>query len=196
MTLVPAQIKSPTSHGNRCLEVRSYYVVFSIKRIPLSRKTNHTILIYKKGDIHNPANWRPISLQNSIYKIYTAILANRLGSWYISTKTISPMQKGFFPYEGCYEYSFLMQSVLDSKRQKKDLRIVWFDLKNAFGSIPHNKIFEMMQRLGVDQNFIDLCKDIHHQSSFKIHLGNTFTNDIYNANDRSEARMSFQPYII
>ena len=41
--------------------------------IPASwEENNNTILIYKKGDPSNPANWWPITLQNSIYQFYAS----------------------------------------------------------------------------------------------------------------------------
>ena len=85
-----------------------YNICRENRRIPNSWKTSNTILIYKKGDPHSPANWRPISLQNTIYKIYAATVAKRLASWCIMTGSISQMQKGFLPFEGCFEHAFLM----------------------------------------------------------------------------------------
>eukprot|EP00959_Pyramimonas_sp_CCMP1952_P116626 2437486-Pyramimonas_sp.AAC.1 len=38
------------------------------------------VLIYKKGDTSNWENYRPISLLNSTYKIYAAIVQKRLAS--------------------------------------------------------------------------------------------------------------------
>ena len=93
--------------------------------------------------------------------------------------TISPFQKGFMPFEGCFEHSFLMHSLLeDSKRRSKDLRLVWFDLKNAFGSIPHGILFEMMSRLSLPKAFISLCQNIYNNSTSRIRSSSGFTNDI------------------
>ena len=89
------------------------------------------------------------------------------------------MHCGFLPFEGCFEHSFLMQSLLDdSKRRNKNLRIVWFDLKNVFGSVPQNKLFEMMERLSVPPAFISLCQDIYQNSTFKIRTASGYTNPI------------------
>ncbi|KAJ8654292.1 hypothetical protein O0I10_009987 [Lichtheimia ornata] len=49
-----------------------YQRSYSLALIPEHWRMSRTILIYKKGDIQDPGNWRPIALQNSISKIYTA----------------------------------------------------------------------------------------------------------------------------
>ena len=144
-----------------------------------ARKTSTTILIHKKGDESLPSNWRPISLQPTIYKVYAAILARRLASWALQNKKISSSQKGFLPFEGCAEHSFLLRSALeDSKRRNKTLRVVWLDLKNAFGSVPHNNMWEMMNRLDVPQHFITICREIYEGSSQAIRSAAGFTDPL------------------
>ena len=41
-------------------------------------------MLYKKGDREDPRNYRPITLLNSDYKIYTRVLVHRLIKWYMS----------------------------------------------------------------------------------------------------------------
>ena len=123
-----------------------------------------------------PNNWRPISLQPTIYKVYAAILARRLASW---DEKISKSQKGFLPFEGCFEHSFIMQSILqDSKRRKRNAQILWLDLKNAFGSVPHETMWKMLERLSVPSHFVAICKEIFTGSSLRICCKEGFTGDI------------------
>ena len=146
---------------------------------PSKLEKSSTILIYKKGDRQESSNWRPISLQSTIYKIYTAILARRLAEWAICEKKLSLAQKGFLPYKGCFEHSFLLRSVIeDSKRLCKNVRIVWLDLKNAFGSVPHRKIWEMMSQLGVPANFLEICREIYTNSTHKVRNKEGLSDDI------------------
>ena len=53
----------------------------------------------------------------------------------------------------------------DSKRRRKDVRIVWLDLKNAFGSVPHHTMWSMMEALKVPADFTSVCKKIYNNSS-------------------------------
>lgn len=66
------------------------------------------------------------------------------------------------PTPGCNEHSFLLQAVLDdSKRRRKNIDIVWLDIDNAFGSIGHSAIFEILRSKGVPRGFIDMCREIY-----------------------------------
>src|SRR6202034_4303632 len=64
-----------------------------MSRFPKSWTKTRLILLYKKGDASNLANWRPLSLINSDAKIFTKLLANRLRT--CITKLIKPFQTGF-----------------------------------------------------------------------------------------------------
>ena len=149
------------------------------KRVPSVWKKSTTILVFKKGDEALPGNWRPISLQNAVYKIYAAIWDRRLASWASETGAVSPAQKGFVPGEGCLEHSFLVRSMMeDARRRHRPLHLVWFDLRNAFGSVPHNLIWYGMRKLGVPEEALSILMDIYEGSTFTIQTAEGATNDI------------------
>ena len=55
-----------------------YKEISEIGRMPDGIRQALIICIYKKGDMEDITNWRPISLLNYYYKIFTKILANRI----------------------------------------------------------------------------------------------------------------------
>ncbi len=62
-------------------------------KLPASWKMSNTILIHKLGEKSDPGNWRPISLQSTIYKVFVALMAKRLATWAILEEKISSSQK-------------------------------------------------------------------------------------------------------
>ena len=117
-------------------------------------------------------------MQSTLYKVYAALMAKRLATWAILENKMSSAQKGFLPFEGCMEHSFLMQSAIQDSKRRRDLRILWLDLQNAFGSVPHSIMWDMMARLGVPQHFLDICKDIYTGSTQQIRTESGYTNSI------------------
>jgi hypothetical protein len=65
------------------------------KKFPQQMQEANTHLLFKTGDTDNLANWRPISLLDSDYKILSSTLNNRLKSHL--KHMIHSDQKGFVP---------------------------------------------------------------------------------------------------
>ena len=66
-------------------------------RIPSSWKESITILIHKRGDQNDITNWRPICLQNTLYKLYAAIIARRLADWTLEKSSLTSSQSERIP---------------------------------------------------------------------------------------------------
>lgn len=119
-------------------------------KIPPDWKKSTTILIHKGDDPLVLDNWRPIVLQNTLYKVYAALIAARISAWAIQEGIMSPSQKGFLPMEGCLEHNHLISSVLqDSRMRKRPIILTWLDLKDAYGSVPHQTLFSVLDLAGL-----------------------------------------------
>ncbi|KAE9045926.1 hypothetical protein PR001_g4764 [Phytophthora rubi] len=139
------------------------------RRVPALWKLGFVRLIHKKGDPSQPNNLRPICLQPIIYKLYSGLLARRL-SRFLELNDLLPMaQKDFRAFNGCHEHNFVATTLLDqSRRLHRKLYQVWYDLRNAFGSLPQELMWRVLRDLGVDRRFIQRCKDIYAGSAFVI----------------------------
>jgi hypothetical protein len=137
--------------------------------VPPSWNLSKTILIYKKEDPYLVKNWRPISLQNCIYKIFAAILTKRLITYGINNHLFSSSQKGFLPYKGCYEHTYVLKSAIeDSRRHRRPIYINWFDLKNAFGSISHTLLAKIMVLMKVPTYLQSIVNKLYADSKFYL----------------------------
>ncbi|GFY56884.1 retrovirus-related Pol polyprotein from type-1 retrotransposable element R2 [Trichonephila inaurata madagascariensis] len=123
-----------------------------------------------KGDDSNSLqDWRPISLSDTSYKLFTKCLARKLSNWCETHEVISNAQKGFTPYDGVIEHNFLVdQHLAAARRDKVDKFAAWLDISNAFGSIPHAVIFEELRACGVDREFIGLVNNIYQNATTSV----------------------------
>jgi hypothetical protein len=68
---------------------------------PPSWLQSHTILLYKKGDPTRLDNYRPITLANALYKLWTTCIVTLATDYIESYKILSPEQEGFIVDRSC-----------------------------------------------------------------------------------------------
>ncbi|GFT61525.1 transposon TX1 uncharacterized 149 kDa protein, partial [Nephila pilipes] len=123
---------------------------------------SNCVLIHKKDDLNLIENWRPISLSNTIYKLFAKCLTRKLQDWCSFNQVLSPAQKGFTPYDGVIEHNFLLaQFIENAKRNKSEALLAFLDISNAFGSLPHEVLFKALEQAGVEFEFTTLIRNIY-----------------------------------
>ncbi|OWZ00696.1 reverse transcriptase, partial [Phytophthora megakarya] len=147
----------------------AYQFCWLHRRVPALWKVGIVRLIHKKADPTQPANWRPICLQPAIYKLYSGLLARRLSRWLERNQRLPMAQKGFRAFNGCHEHNLVATTLLDqTRRLHRRLYQVWYDLRNAFGSLPQLLMWRVLRHLGVDTRFVERCEDIYAGSAFVV----------------------------
>ena len=83
------------------------------------------------------------------------------------------------PVDGCHEHNFTLQSVIiDAKRKRKGCAIAWLDVRNAFGSVPHDTIFNTLRWTGLCENAIRRIETLYARSTTRVRTSAGFTEDI------------------
>ncbi len=115
-------------------------IAWKKQSIPAEWQEAVGIFIPKEQNSTNISQFRPIALLNVEGKIFFSVLSRRMTSFlskncYIDTS----YQKGGLPgFPGCVEHaSVIWEQIQRAKREKNDLHVVWLDLANAYGSVPH-----------------------------------------------------------
>ncbi|GFS96744.1 retrovirus-related Pol polyprotein from type-2 retrotransposable element R2DM, partial [Nephila pilipes] len=154
----------------RCVTLTKIFnVCLKLHDVPTSWKISKTILIHKSGDLDDIANWRPIALSNTIYKLFMECLTRKTQDWCSLHQVLSPSQKGFTPFDGVIEHNFLLAQHLETaRRNHSDSFVAWLDVSNAFGSVPHSVIFQALKNIGVDADFISLIQNVYMGSCTSI----------------------------
>ncbi|VDM63418.1 unnamed protein product [Angiostrongylus costaricensis] len=72
----PEHLKEfPPVHVNTLTQLFTRYL--SECEVPTERKTSRTVLLFKKGDLHDIGNYRPICLL-VVYKLFARVILNRI----------------------------------------------------------------------------------------------------------------------
>ena len=121
-------------------------------QIPDSWKEAAITLIYKDGDKAHPGNYRPITLPQVRYMLYTNILTTRLYEAFNKT-TLSKLQHGFrlgHSSQDCIRA--LIDAIEDSHQHKKELHLAYIDLIKAYDSVSHEALLKVQAMHGVNED--------------------------------------------
>ena len=119
------------------------------------------VYIPKEQDSTTINQFRPISLLNVEGKIFFSVMAARLTSYLLENKYLDvSVQKGGIPgVSGCLEHATMIwDAIQKAKTGRKNLDIVWLDLANAYGSVPHDMIQLSLQMHHVPLNIREMLR--------------------------------------
>ena len=89
------------------------------------------------GDPFNPADYRGISLQSIVMKVFCSILNNRLCDYLESNDLLAEEQNGFRKGRSCQDHIFTLNTVLDGRKTLRQSTFACFiDFRKAFDSSP------------------------------------------------------------
>lgn len=110
------------------------------QRVPENWTSSKTVFIPKKDECGSLADWRPISLCNTIAKFFTGCISKRLIDWASSEQVLCPAQKRFMPFDGPFEnnYSFSQKIHQARKSLVKELCAASIDLPTLSAASPIN----------------------------------------------------------
>ena len=125
-----------------------FRTVWQSGEIPNEWKKGCTVLIHKKVEQSDPANFRPITLESTPLKIFTPCLRDFMFAFLSANGYIeNRIQKGFMPkLSGTYEHTAQMSQLINKAIIKqRSVVITLLDLINAFGEVHHNLIAAVLK---------------------------------------------------
>lgn len=123
--------------------------------------------------------FRTISLLNVEAKIFLGILAKRLTTFMLDNGYMdTSVQKVGIPgVSGCLEHTSIISEIIeDAKRNKGDLTVLWLDLINAYGTIPHKLVELTLKTYHIPERFQKLLQYYFDRFNMRFTCGD-FTTD-------------------
>ena len=133
-------------------------ILWDEKVVPLQWQIGEAILIPKTEDLSDPSKFRNITKTNTSGKLNMGILADNMLNHMTANKYIDKsIQKGFLKKTpGCLEHTqVLMEELKDAKTHRRQIYVVWVDLMNAYGRVPHNLILYALRHYNFPEWLIE-----------------------------------------
>ncbi|XP_078458809.1 uncharacterized protein LOC144723905 [Lampetra planeri] len=139
------------------------------KIIPKVWRRAGGVLIPKEKDAVNISPFRPISLLNVEGKIFFRVIAQRMAEHlqrnaYVDT---SVQKAGISGFSGYLKHSSMIwHQIQMAKVEKRDLHVVFLDLANAFGSVPHELLWSAFRFFHIPDTITTLVKSYFQDLQF------------------------------
>lgn len=187
------ELKSNSAPGinnisNSCLKKIAHYVAKPINIIinkcfeegffPDEFKIAKIVPLYKSGDAKNPTNYRPISLLSGLSKVMEKIIKRRLIRYLKAKNLIHPSQFGFQEGKNTEDaISMLVKTLTENFGRGKKSIAIFMDLTKAFDTIPHSKLLEKLNCIGIRGLPLNLFSSYLGGRSQILSNGNKFSTE-------------------
>uniref|UniRef100_A0A0S7ERB2 LIN1 n=1 Tax=Poeciliopsis prolifica TaxID=188132 RepID=A0A0S7ERB2_9TELE len=150
--------------------LRAFNWVLNGGQTPSSWRETLITVIPKEGkDKLNCSNYRPISLLNQDYKIFTSILAKRLE--HILPEIINLDQTGFIKNRRTRDNIRRTLSVINHiKKTDKDSMILGLDAQKAFDTVDWSFLYRVLSHFKFSNRFIKIIQELYNKPTGKIRI--------------------------
>ncbi|XP_057679566.1 uncharacterized protein LOC130908003 [Corythoichthys intestinalis] len=150
---------------------RALKVIWRRGRVADQWRCAEGVWIPKEEGSKNINQFRVISLLSVEGKVFFSIISRRLTEFLLKNNYINTsVQKGGIPgVPGCLEHNGVVtQLIREAHENRGDLSVLWLDLTNAYGSIPHKLVELALHLHHVPSKIKDLILDYY--GNFRIRV--------------------------
>uniref|UniRef100_A0A7E4ZW23 Reverse transcriptase domain-containing protein n=1 Tax=Panagrellus redivivus TaxID=6233 RepID=A0A7E4ZW23_PANRE len=130
-----------------------------------------TLLLFKKGDRLDVANYRRISLLSVIYKVLTKVLARRIGASVENSKFLPPEQAGFRRNFSTTDHIHSINMLAEKRYEhNQPLYVAFIDFRKAFDTVELDAIWQALKECDVDEGVIQMVKLLYSEGSSAVEI--------------------------
>ena len=150
---------------------------------PLNWLESCLFYIYKKGDKHDPNNYRSISIENPFLKCFMKILQRRLYTFSEDNGLLPMFQFGFRKNHSTVSASYLLYDLAKNQfSMKKRLYACFFDFRKAFDLVDRSLLMVKLQLLGLPSSFCSLLFFLLKNLKLHVRDDSTVSEPFYSLN--------------
>ena len=112
----------------------------------------------KKGDVHNPDNYRGISLLSILSKVFTKVINDKLTQWAENNLVLHDAQAGFRKGRSAIDHIFTLHAGIEKHLSKNTkLYVAFIDFRKAYDTVDRQILWDVLMKSGVSGR---MCKVI------------------------------------
>ena len=167
---IPAELVKLIDSKNINIIVTLFNQIYDTGRIPEDWLNSTFIPIPKKPKPQTCNDFRLISLTSQLLKMFLKIIHNRI--YQKCEENIGTTQFGFRNGLGTREALFSLK-VLCQKctEMQTNLYLCFIDFEKAFDKVQHNKLIEVLTKIGIDKKDIRIVKNLYWNQQASILTG-------------------------
>jgi hypothetical protein len=121
--------------------------------VPKEWREASVVPIFKKGDRHQPANYRPVSLTSISCKLLEHIVHSNIMTHFDNHNILKDNQHGFRKRRSC-ETQLLttIHEIATGLAKKQQTDVILLDFAKAFDKVPHNRLLYKLDHYGIRGN--------------------------------------------
>ena len=152
----------------------------NLGRLPEKFNNGLITLIHKKGPAELLSNYRPLTVNISMYGIYSRMLNNRLSAVTEDHNLLGEVQSGFRKDRSAADSLFILNTILaKAKESGQQVHKCFVDIKKAYDTVSRDILWDKLAKLGFGPVFIQCLKAIYSDDCITTSIGGRKTRPIY-----------------
>ena len=153
-----------------CTDILTLLFTKSLETDKVPSDWNHANVtpVLKKGDKHNPGNYRPISITCIACKLLEHIFASNMMQHLETNNILYELQHGFRAKRSCESQIISLKHELSQNNDKNiQTDLIIMDFAKAFDKVPHKRLLYKMKYFGISEQIINWIKSFLSNSTFR-----------------------------
>jgi len=150
---------------------------------PESWKEGVIVPIVKKGEGERVKDHRGVTLLSTLYKVYVAVLAEKLREEMERKGIIPPNQTGFRKGMGTVDNIYVLNYLVNRQLGREGGKVValFVDLKTAFNSVDREVLIEALRERGVSEGLVERIEEVLRETKSRVRVGKELEQSFWTA---------------
>jgi exonuclease III len=155
--------------SNAILMLKNFFqVILDSGVVPDDWHSANIIPLFKKGDATCPTNYRGISLNNVVGKVFGRVLANRIAKHMEGNGLFSESQFGFREHRSTTDALAIVHILSHEKAKSKNLYMFFMDIVKAYDRVWQNGLWWKLIQVGIDGKIRKVLQNLYSKVSYKV----------------------------